>query len=241
MPSFKTRTRLSRKQKEKITRKTVLLGVFTVFLVVILAVWGLPFLVRLALFLGDVKKDNGSTDSIEETIPPLPPRLFLPFEATNSSLIKVTGVSEKGLEIELIQNDRPVTKIVAGEEGGFEFRSIDLSAGENYFLAFSTNEQGQISQPSEELLVIYDNEAPELEMTAPSEESIKVEETDYTVTGRTEEGVSVTVKGRVAIVNSDGSFKVRVPLSEGENQVEVVATDMAGNVTKREYKITLVF
>lgn len=240
MPSFRTRTRLSRKQKEKITRKTVILGIFTVFLVVILAVFGLPFLVRLALFLGDVKKGNGSTDLVDETIPPLPPRLFLPFEATNSSLIRVTGVSEEGLEIELIQNERPVNKIVANEEGEFEFRSIDLSPGKNYFLAFSTNEQGQISQASEELLVVYDNVVPELEVTAPSEESIKVEETDYIVMGKAEEGVSVTVKGRVAIVNSDGSFKLRVPLSEGENQIDVVATDMAGNVTRKEYKITLV-
>ncbi len=238
MANFKTRTRLSRKQKEKITQKTVFLGILTIALVIVLAVWGLPFLVRLALFLGDVKKTDGPV-AVEDGIPPLPPRLFLPFEATNSSLIEISGVSEKGLEVELIQNDSSVAKIVADEDGEFEFRSIDLIEGENSFMAFSSSEQGQTSQPSDERIVLFDNVAPELDVIIPSEEISKVEEADYEVLGQTETGVSVTVKGRVAIVNGDGSFKVRVPLVEGENEVEVVVTDMAGNVTKKMYKITL--
>jgi hypothetical protein len=240
MPNFKRKTRLVRKQKEKITRKTVFLGVFTVGLVVVLAIWGLPFLVRLALFLGDIKKNNEVTEQINEGIPPLPPRLFLPYEATNSSSIALTGVSQENLEVELIQNDSSVAKVTADEEGEFEFRLVDLSLGENRFVAFCSNEQGQTSQSSDELIVIYDDQVPELEIFSPAEESIKVEEADYEVTGKTEAGVSVMVKGRVAIVNSDGSFKVIVALQEGDNQIEVVAVDMAGNISRKEYKINLV-
>jgi hypothetical protein len=51
----------------------------------------------------------------------------------------------------------------------------------------------------------------------------------YTVKGNAEPGSRVTVNGRLATVLNDGSYYYDLSLSEGSNQVKVVATDPAGN------------
>ena len=78
MAEFK-RSRLAQKQNEQITRKTILLGLLTVALFILMIVFGLPFLVKFSVFLGEAKK--GAEKEVEEKVlPPLPPRLILPFE-----------------------------------------------------------------------------------------------------------------------------------------------------------------
>ena len=231
------RSRLKKTGDDSITRKTIFLGVLTVFLFVGVAVFGLPLLVRFSVFLGNTKNKNDEETRIQ-VLPPMAPRLILPFEATNSARISVKGLAESGVVVELLKNDVSVEKLEVSEEGEFSFDRVDLSEGENEFSAIAVTENGGSSDLSEILIVTFDNEAPHLTMENPGEDELTVDYDDFDIVGKAEPRVSVLVNGRVAIVDDDGGFKIKMQLQAGENEFEVVVRDMAGNETRKKVKIT---
>jgi hypothetical protein len=232
-----TRSRLDKKAEDEITKKTIFLGLITVLVLVLTVVFGLPLLVRFSILLGDLKNKQDS-EIVEKVIPPMMPRLILPFEATNSARIDLRGVAEKGVSIELLKNDVSVGKVETDEAGEFVFKDIFLEAGESIFTAVAISKAGDSSEISKELTLAYDNEVPPLTMTNPSEASVKVESDDFDVVGVSEKGVSVTVNGRVAMVDDSGSFKLKLQLAIGKNEVEIIVRDLAGNETKKKIEIT---
>jgi len=234
MAEFK-RSRLEKNKNESVTRKTVFLGFLTIFLFVVVLVFGLPFLVRFSVFLGNSK--NGAEKNDEQILPPLAPRLVLPFEATNSGRISIKGFAEPGVIVELLKNDVSVEKTKVSEDGDFSFDLVDLSTGENEFNAIASTEEGGSSDLSKLLMVVFDNEAPELKMINPSEDKLTVDYDDFDIIGTTEAGMSVLVSGRVAMVDDDGGFKIKVQLQAGDNDFEVLVRDMAGNETRKKVKL----
>jgi len=231
------RSRLKKTRDDSITRKTVFLGVLTVFLFVAIVIFGLPLLVRFSVFLGNAKNRNEEETRVQ-VLPPMAPRLILPFEATNSAKISVKGLAEPGVMVELLKNDVAVEKMEVSEEGEFSFDGVGLSDGENEFSAIAMTEDGGSSDLSKILIVMFDNEAPQLVMQNPSEDELTVDYDDFDIVGKAEPRVSVLVNGRVAIVDDDGGFKIKMQLQAGENEFEVVVRDMAGNETRKKIKIT---
>jgi len=60
----------------------------------------------------------------------------------------------------------------------------------------------------------------------------------FIIQGQTEAGAAVTVNGEYVITDSDGRFRKTVEIPrEGWNSIEVVATDPAGNETRRTEKV----
>ncbi|RIE15498.1 stalk domain-containing protein [Candidatus Cryosericum odellii] len=79
---------------------------------------------------------------------------------------------------------------------------------------------------------------PQITILSPAEGSSgKVQH--VTLTGRTEAGSSVRVNGIAATVLPTGEFSAGVSLQEGANVVQVVATDVAGNVGQIRVNVTL--
>lgn len=238
MAEFK-RSRLAQKQNEQITRKTILLGLLTVALFILMIVFGLPFLVKFSVFLGEAKK--GAEKEVEEKVlPPLPPRLVLPFEATNSARISIEGFASPNTEVDLLKNDVSLGRKPVDEEGEFSYDNVILDDGVNTFSAVDISEQGGSSEMSKAVTVVYDDQVPELTMINPSEEELEVDYDDFDIVGKSEKGVSVLVNNRVAIVDDDGMFKLKYQLSSGKNEIEVVVRDLAGNETKKKITINYV-
>lgn len=238
MVEFK-RSRLAQKQNEQITRKTILLGLLTVALFILMIVFGLPFLVKFSVFLGEAKK--GAEKEVEEKVlPPLPPRLVLPFEATNSARISIEGFASPNTEVDLLKNDVSLGRKPVDEEGEFSYDNVILDDGVNTFSAVDISEQGGSSEMSKAVTVVYDDQVPELTMINPSEEELEVDYDDFDIVGKSEKGVSVLVNNRVAIVDDDGMFKLKYQLSSGKNEIEVVVRDLAGNETKKKITINYV-
>jgi len=60
----------------------------------------------------------------------------------------------------------------------------------------------------------------------------------FIVQGRTEAGASVVVNGEHAVTDADGHFRKTIEIPrEGWNNIEVVATDPAGNETRRSERV----
>lgn len=237
MRQFVRKTRLERKTDEQITKKTMTLGLVTVLFLVFLVVFGIPFLVRFAVFLGDMKNRNQPT-STDTTLPPLAPRMFIAYEATNSAKINISGTAETKTAVELLKNDTLVTKSEVSVTGDFAFDNIDLDKGLNRFSAVAISEKGVRSTVSKEVAIVFDDQPPELVVFTPEKDEVTVDTADYTISGSSEKGVSITINARVAMVDNDGKFKLKVQLSSGKNEEEIIATDTAGNQTKKTVRIT---
>jgi hypothetical protein len=231
-----TRSRLEKKKDEDITRKTVFLGIVTVIVFIVLVIFGLPFLINLSVFLGNIKKNT--TEVKEKVLPPMAPRIILPFESTNSSEVKVSGFAEKNVTVELLKNDVSIGKVITNDNGEFQFDDIKLDNGDNIFFAIAISDQAGSSEPSKDTKVAFDDVSPQLTMTNPSEEALKVDVADFDITGNTEKAARVTINGRIAMVDDNGQFKLKYQLSAGKNAIEIVVRDLAGNETKKSIEIT---
>ena len=236
MTQFK-RSRLVRKTDEQITKRTALLGVFAVILFISVIIFGLPFLIKFSVFLGESKSNKGDV-SKQAILPPLAPRLVIPFEATNSATIKITGFAEANVNVQLVKNDVAGEKIKVSEAGDFSFDNVDLNDGDNTFSAIAMTDNGGSSEASKIINVFYNTKAPQLTMSNPSGDEISVDSADFDVIGRTDKGNSVTVNNRVAMVDDEGNFKLKLQLNSGKNNVEIIVRDSAGNDTKKNITIT---
>jgi hypothetical protein len=67
-----------------------------------------------------------------------------------------------------------------------------------------------------------------LKVAAPQREIQRERET--TISGTTTPGALVRVGGQLARVDEKGQFKIKVPLQEGKNRLDVQVIDVAGNV-----------
>ncbi|OIP87759.1 hypothetical protein CO009_01220 [Candidatus Shapirobacteria bacterium CG_4_8_14_3_um_filter_35_11] len=233
-------SRLEKKEDEEITKKTVVMGVVTILVLIMVLVFGLPFLIKVSVLLGEVKNKNAK-EQIEKIMPPLPPRLIVNYEATNSAIISVSGLAEATSKVKLLKNDVSLGEVVTQISGEFVFTNISLDEGENQLAAFASSEKSGSSEMSKVVTIIYDKVAPPLTMTNPSEDSLKVDVADFDVVGQSEKDVSVTVNNRYAMVDDTGKFKIKFQLNAGKNDIEVVVRDLAGNETKKKISITFEF
>lgn len=231
------RSRLERKSEEKVTKKTVSLGIITIIVFILVIIFGLPLLVKLSIFLGDIKNKKEKVVT-EKVLPPLAPRLILPYDATNSATISIKGVADSKTTIELLKNDSLLEKKDVTDAGDFVFDNVSLDKGNNVFTAISINDKGVNSEISKQLKVIFDDTPPEITMINPSEDTLTVDNPDFDIVGKSEKGVSVLINGRVAMVDDNGQFKLKLQLNSGKNDVEINVADQAGNVTKKNISIT---
>ena len=60
---------------------------------------------------------------------------------------------------------------------------------------------------------------------------------ELSVEGKTDVGVTVRINNQPVVVDVQGNFKKSIRLKEGENTLEVIAEDDAGNQEKKEIKV----
>lgn len=136
---------------------------------------------------------------------------------------------------------------VAAEISGTSYRAreVPLIEGGNILTATATDANGHIGSAT--INVVRDLTAPRLAITYPPSEAVLTQPT-VAVSGMVNDIVAGTVNAAQATVVVNGlpasvsnrSFLVRdVPLTEGENVLSVVATDVSGNVG--EASITVFF
>ncbi|GAB3805867.1 hypothetical protein GCM10028868_34610 [Virgibacillus kimchii] len=154
---------------------------------------------------------------------------------TNESEIIVEGTATPETSVELQQNGETIGTEEIDGDGSFAIEA-ELEEGENEFLAV-TYVDGQDAADSEPVTVTLDTEAPELTIASPEDGEMTNRET-ATVEGTVWDANldSVTVNGQETAV-TDGAFSQRILLDEGENVINVVATDLAGNITEETITI----
>ncbi len=206
-----------------------------------LAAFGLyKFGADLVIGFVDLITPNGEEGVLEtgrDNLPPPPPQLDPLPEATNSASLAISGQAEAGAELVLFQNGEEKEKTKVNEEGDFIFSQVELEEGENIFLARAYDEAGNESQASLAQTVIFDKEPPALEIESPGDGQTINDNKEIIIKGKTEKEAVVTVNERQVIVGLEGNFEADYFLTEGDNEIIVVAKDKAGNKTEKTIKV----
>lgn len=221
-------------------RQSLLFIVLTIALVIALAVWGVPALVKVAGFLGEIHNSSQPIEEDKDTLAPFAPQIAINYEATASARIDVAGYGEAKATVILLNNGNKVAEVLVNEDGEFKIDGIKLDEGLNEFVAQAVDAAGNESPLSRERRVVFDDQAPRITMDSPdiSQENIRSDEKLFGVRGSSEIGAKVYINDRLARTGSDGKFEMQVPLNEGENEIKVRAVDTAGNDAEVSFKVS---
>lgn len=226
------RSRISSKFKRK-SQKTLILSILGfVILLALIFKFGIPFIVTVGnLFEHTSKKTNLASQEKFISVPSLDE---LP-NATSKQDLKISGTSSPETIVELFINGSKEGEVKPSEDGTFSF-NITLSDGDNIIKTRAKINEST-SDFSDSQNVQYKNSPPNLSIDSPSDGSSVNSET-IIVSGKTDEGVRVTVNDFWAVLNPDNTYSYTLKLNQGGNKILVVATDEAGNKSEKEINVT---
>jgi hypothetical protein len=231
-------SRLNRVADRKEKRRLVLAIVGIIAIFTLILAFGVKALIGFSLL---VEKLRGGTSPItqqSQTII-LPPTIDPPVSATNSATISITGKAQTGLTLILYVNNTEYKKLSVKDDGTFKLSSVPLTTGANTISAKLTDEKGNISDLSNIVSVSYGNTPPRLVISDPTDNTtISGDPNTVTVNGMTDDNVTVTINDRMVVIKTDNSFSFNYPLNEGDNMLNIMATDAAGNQTTLQRKVT---
>lgn len=198
--------------------------------------FGLPSVAKFASFLTDLRKSSLPVDKNDST-PPAPPRLDRLPEATKEAEIIINGVTEEGATVILTLNGKD-EEIIANAEGKFSF-SFPLKKGENEIITKVKDRAGNESQATDAITIVFDNEAPQLEISSPADgaQFYGEKQRQLVIKGSSEASVTLTINDRLVKVEEDGSFTFATSLGEGANSFNFKSTDKAGNQTEKTISV----
>ena len=209
----------------------ILIATFVFFM------WGLPFIIGQLSFLN--KRDTPidvSSLKIDEAI--APPVLYIPYEATNSASLPISGYAAPLSKVEIYIDDEIKSQTSTDSEGKFTTDPVLLNLGTNNIHAVTISDSDKKSLPSKNIKLYYSSEKPKLEVSEPNDGTeIKGGEKKVKVAGLTDINNSITVNGSTVIVDSEGNFQTMLALNDGDNTITVVASNSFGNSNQVERKV----
>lgn len=233
--SRRSARRLARKSKRNFTITLILIAV----LIYTTIAWILPFLIN---GIGFVKSNLAPSKKVvvntSQNSSLSPPVLNIPYEATNTAQINIRGYGTPNSKVVLFLDDDKKDAVEVLDDGSFELKNVQLVLGINNIYGKSIDDNSQESLPSKTLKVIYDNEAPILNISEP-EDGKKIQGTDKKVkiSGTTESNAQIYINGSLTIVNKDGNFLSEQTLNEGDNNFNIKAVDSAYNVAEIQRRV----
>ena len=200
--------------------------------------WGFSFLIEV---IGKTGGNSTQTTELNDTVAPQTPVISALPEATNSAQIKIEGYTEADAEVEYLVNSRKVISEQT-DESGFYKAVLDLEDGENLIQVTARDQAGNESS-SEPVKVVYDFKTPEIKIVSPTDgqEFFGVQKQNISVYGEVSEAdANLKINNTFVRLDNNGLFDQQVRLNEGENEIKLVATDMAGNLSEVVLKVSYV-
>jgi large repetitive protein len=233
------RSRLADLENRRLFKQTALIILSVVIFVSALIFLGIPALIKLAIFLGDIRSTSAPVEQ-SDTIPPATPQIVTLPVATSSAELDISGYTEAGAAVSLYQNGAHLVDSLASDQGDFVFPMVTLNPGLNRFYAVAKDAAGNESPPSSTQTIVYDSKAPNLVIDNPKDgqQFNGASAQMITVSGTTDPDVSVKLNDRLLVVNLDGTFTSKYPLQDGSNPLHFVATDAAGNTTNLDLTVS---
>ncbi len=224
----------STRTKKKNQLATVI--IFAVLLIIFFATVGFKLLINTSLFIANIT--SGAQNDVmnnSQSFVLAPELLSLP-DATSSATLAIHGTATDGSELSIIVNGENQKELTV--DGDTFDTNISLQKGSNELYVEMRIKKQNIFKKSDVYSILYQSEKPKLQIDAPTNGS-RTSQTEITVSGSTDPGVTVRVNNSPTIVNSDGKFSSAVRINDGENKITVTATNRAGTVETQE--LTVIF
>lgn len=234
-----TRSRLSQTAEKKTKTKLFAYLVGIIVILFILVKFGIPALINFSLFLAKVKGGTGTTASSTQQSQSvlLPPTFSIPFTATNSATIILSGTAQIKTTVQLYVNNQMVNEQPVKDDGSFIFHNVALNNGQNTLQAKIKNDKEE-SNLSDPITVTYLNKQPNLSVDEPHDgDNFPHDNNTVTVHGKTDPDVKVTVNGFWATTDANGNYSYTLSLQNGDNHIKVIATDQAGNTKEQDLTV----
>jgi len=174
----------------------------------------------------------------DTTITPNPPILTNVPNATKDRKIELTGYSRAGMTIKLYVNGPEKHKTTTGTDGLFTFDEVKLLKGRNTIFAKAVDAENIGSEKSQTYTIYVDSKSPDIDILSPNNgETIKNLDRRVEIKGRVNEKAVVKINDRIAIVRPDLTFEFLLGVDEGYTEINVKATDEAGNESEETITI----
>lgn len=225
---------LTKKEERSQLKKAFYLAVVSLIIAFFLFTFGIGVLSGFADVLNKIfnnESENTST-KVSAQIPILD---NLP-DATGSAKLKVSGFAFGAKKVIFFVNGQKSGEVEVSADK-FSFEDLSLKEGENEINAKSLSLDQIESDFSKSYRVVLDRNAPEFTIESPSEGQTFSGINRISVRGKTEKDAQVYAGGFLANVNPEGNFEVFVPLIDGDNEIEVKAIDIAGNVNSKKIRV----
>lgn len=203
--------------------------------------WVLPFFINsVGIVKNIVKPSQKVAVQSSQNAAIAPPVLNIPYEATNTAQITISGYGTPGSKVKLYMDDNPKQTTDVSGDGSFNFKNIDLSLGMNNISGTTLDDDSKESLPSKTIKVIYNNEKPPLAISEPDDgKVVQGGDKKIKVSGKTNPGINIFVNGTQVIVDKDGNFNIDQSLNDGDNTISIKAVDNAFNTTEIQRKVIL--
>jgi hypothetical protein len=156
-------------------------------------------------------------------------------QATNSAKITVSGSLLNLETLQFFLNNKKVKEIESNSDN-FNEEIGDLEKGENSVYIKASSKENKITKSTIVYKVFYKNEKPKFEIREPSDNQI-TNNSEIILKGNTEKETYIHVNNLPVVVDVNGNFETSIRLKEGDNQIDVIAEDIAGNQEIKSIKV----
>lgn len=230
-------SRLRRYEDHKSQKKLSIAVIGSLALLVFLAVFGLKILVGFSLLVDRIRGNSPATQTqssvlLSPTLDPLP-------EATFSATLALSGKATPGMKLIVYLDDTEYKTLIVPDDGLFTVDDIAVDEGQVSLKSKIADDKDNTSDYSNTLTVTIDRKPPTLAVSKP-EEGLTIQDGSHkaVIEGQTDSDSKVIVNDRIVVVRADGSFVYTMPLADGENTLNIIAIDPAGNRTTVERRVT---
>lgn len=208
--------------------------IITFFLIIVLLYatinWVLPGFVNILGSINNIIKQPPNKDKADQLNSTLaPPVLTIPYEATNTAKIDISGYSNPNSRVKIFVDEKEVETVAVLDDGSFLAKDIALSFGTNSISAKSIDEYNEESLPSKTFKIILDLEKPPLSINEPEDNKIITDERKLKISGKTEQNAQIFINNSQIIVDKDGNFSAGMQLNDGDNIFNIKSIDRASN------------
>lgn len=223
-------SRLESHRQKMFRRQLIFYGVLFIIVIFFLFTYGIKFLINGGLYFTNILSGNKHDTAAQSQNNDLFRQLQvdqLP-EATNSAQIIVSGTARDFDTATIYINDSEVKKISVKDSQAFSEEVGDLQKGSNTIYVKAITKDNKNEQKSDAQTVIYRTDKPKLDIDQPKDGD-KTNKEEIKVSGKTDNGVFIRVNSLPVVVDASGSFTTSVRLKDGDNKIEIIAQDDAGN------------
>ena len=215
-------------QKNKLTRTITLFVIILLISLILVSTVGFKLLLNTSVFVANLFSKS-TPQSLNKTsdvygsinIDNIP-------TATNSAKIIVSGSVVNYDKLEFFINDEKVKEEDLKANDSFSEEVGDLEKGNNEVYVKALTADGKSKKTTNTYSVLFKDEKPKLDIKEPQDKAV-VSQSEIVLKGATDKEVFIRVNDLPVVVDAAGNFQTSLRLKEGDNMIEVVASDIAGN------------